>query len=111
MSFILPIRFSGLWTRNTRLISFTIQNKVQFDPTKDTDFTFSLGGPVTLVSQYNGTKLAADLAGKSKGALQNILVHYPEIEKADVVLRPFWKQSFPTKVKDIHIVAVTNTKK
>ncbi len=50
------------------------------------------------------TQLKKDLAGREKRALPTILSGYPSIAKAEVVIRPFWKTSFPNKPGDIKIV-------
>ena len=63
----------------------------------------TIGGTADLVWSYDESQLKTDLAGKDKGALTTILSGYPAIETAEVVLRPFWKQSFPESPDDIVI--------
>lgn len=62
---------------------------------------FSLSGNAHIIWQFNEEKLKEDLVGISKTALPTILSGYPAIEKAEVVIKPFWKQSFPEKADEI----------
>lgn len=65
--------------------------------------SFTLTGPVQVVSKVDTEKLAAELAGESKKNFNGILTQYPEIDSAELLLSPFWKTSFPSKSKKIHV--------
>lgn len=88
---------------NLSSLGFAMQNKTSFNPALDSSFTFTLTGPVSFLSQVDTAKFASDIAGKPKSSLPSVLVNYPSIERAEVVLRPFWKRSFPSNPKDITI--------
>jgi hypothetical protein len=62
---------------------------------------FSLTGNARIVWQFDEAKLKDDLLGTSKTALPTILGGYPAIQKAEAVIKPFWKQSFPEKSDEI----------
>lgn len=64
-------------------------------------------GSLTTGESFDTSALQSALAGKSKHQLQEILKMYPEIIKAEAVLHPFWKSSFPEDAKKIKIT-VTN---
>ena len=49
-------------------------------------------------------KLVADLLGKSKKDYNQILLKYPNIDSADLVISPFWKMSLPDKTRDIKVI-------
>ena len=66
-------------------------------------FTFLLNGTTTLVSAIDTEKLTAVLIGKPRKSLNAILAGYPGIAKAEVTMRPFWKQSFPETASEIVI--------
>ena len=68
--------------------------------------TFKLTGRPLIVWTYDEGKLAADLVGAQKTALPSILGGYPAIEKAEAVIRPFWKRSFPTQIADIELIEI-----
>ena len=63
----------------------------------------SVQGNTTVIFIFNEDALRADLAGRSKGALTTVLSGYPSIERAEAVVRPFWKRSFP-EADDIKII-------
>ena len=69
---------------------------------KDT-FTFSLVGNATLIWLYDEEKLKNDLVGRDKEAIHTILSGYPSIERAEVIVRPFWRRSFPDTTEEIKI--------
>lgn len=65
-------------------------------PTTDqTSFTFSLTGNVTLSYTVDPTRIAAAVAGKNRQEAEVALTNYPEVKRAVLILRPFWKTTFP----------------
>ncbi len=68
--------------------------------------TFKLTGRPQIVWEYDGEKLKADLANANKTALPSVLGGYPAIEKAEAVIRPFWKTKFPIELNQIEIIEV-----
>lgn len=64
---------------------------------------FQLTGAPRIVWTFDQERLKNDLLGASKTALTAILGAYPAIERAEAVVRPFWKRSFPDKIEDINI--------
>lgn len=67
---------------------------------------FELSGKPLIVWVFDEGKLKTDLLGAQKTALTNVLGGYPAIERAEAVVRPFWKRSFPDKLDEIEIVEV-----
>ncbi|MEX0917475.1 MAG: hypothetical protein WDZ90_03070 [Candidatus Paceibacterota bacterium] len=63
----------------------------------------SLEGEIRLVWNYDEAQLKEDLAGKDKAALPTILSGYQSIERAEVVVRPFWAQAFPENPEEISV--------
>lgn len=72
--------------------------------------SFKLTGEPRLVWTFDQGRLKNDLRGASKTALTAILGAYPAIERAEAVVRPFWKRSFPDKIEDITITEVVADK-
>lgn len=83
-------------------------NKEDAQPWKDDSFTFTLSGNAHIVWLFDQNQLKDDLVGKAKGAFQTILTGYPSIDEAQIVLRPFWRQTFPEKADDIKVELIIN---
>jgi len=66
--------------------------------------TFNLSGKPMFVWEYDGEKLAKDLAGLPKTAITNAVASYPGIDAARVHITPFWKRTFPADAVDIKII-------
>ncbi len=67
---------------------------------------FKLTGRPQIVWEYDTDGLKANLLGANKTALTSVLGAYPAIEKAEAVIRPFWKTKFPTNMNDIEVIEV-----
>lgn len=80
-----------------------VLDKTDSRPWEEEEFEFTVEGSVHIVWTFDEERLKEDLAGRAKVALPTILSGYPSINKAEVVLRPFWKRSFPDKVGKIKI--------
>lgn len=68
--------------------------------------SFSLKGTPSVIWQFDEAKLRRDLAGKPKRDVREILTAYPSIIKTDIITRPFWKKSLPSKERKIEIRTV-----
>jgi hypothetical protein len=84
-------------------LTIKVSDKANARPWEDEEFEFTVDGNVHIVWTFDEEKLKDDLAGRAKAALPTILSGYPSIDKAEVILRPFWKRSFPDKVEKIKI--------
>lgn len=84
-------------------LTITVSNKNDARPWEEEEFEFTVNGSAHIVWTIDEEKLKEDLAGRAKVALSTVLSGYPSIEQAEVVLRPFWKRSFPDKVSKIKI--------
>ncbi len=71
-----------------------------------TAISFNLSGKPHVIWKYDGDKLKTDLLNANKTALTSVLGGYKAIEKANAVIRPFWKTKFPTNIKEITITEV-----
>jgi len=90
--------------QNLENFTFAIQDKDQFDISSDSGFNFSLAGDSQIVWQYDERALVRDLRGLQKDRLNEVLVNYAGIQEAEVVTRPFWKQTLPSNAEEITIV-------
>lgn len=66
--------------------------------------TLTLSGRPTLVWQFDPGTLLEALAGKDKGAFQEVIQSFePAIMRAEASIRPFWKSAFPSNTEKIQI--------
>jgi hypothetical protein len=94
---------------NIKDLVFSLQNKNAFSATSTNSITFTLTGNATIVWQFDQTALKQDLAGKSRSDFQSLLASkYPAIDRIQLILSPFWQQTFPTDTKKI-IVDIVST--
>jgi hypothetical protein len=70
-------------------------------------FTFTLAGTAPLVYSVDSSRIAAAVAGKTRSAAEVAISNYPEVKRAIIILRPFWRQTFPQDPSAISIVPVT----
>lgn len=71
-------------------------------------FTFSLSGTASLVYSVDPARIAAAIAGKTRSAAEVALTNYPEVKRAIIILRPFWRQSFPEDPASISVVTAAS---
>ncbi|MBX4210583.1 hypothetical protein KW783_01275 [Candidatus Parcubacteria bacterium] len=84
-------------------LTFDIAHRDTFKPEETKSIDVVLTGNLTATWQFDREKLSQDLSGKSKKDLAVLLSSYQGIEKADAVIRPFWKTSFPQNASRIKI--------
>jgi hypothetical protein len=69
-------------------------------------FSFTLSGTASLVYTVDPVRIAAAIAGETRSAAEVALTNYPEIKRAVITLRPFWRQTFPADPASISVVVV-----
>jgi len=94
---------------NLNEINFEIKNRDEVEPWTEGRFIFSLKGEVNFEWLYDEVMLKNDFVGQPKSETNNILANYNGIEKAEVEITPFWKNSFPRSTSQIQIVKNLNT--
>lgn len=93
---------SDIYIPNIQGLNFSLVGPgVSFSQMQDAVFTLS--GSAKIVWRIDADKLALDMLGKKKKDFNQILSQYPSIASAQLVLRPFWKTSFPEKSKSIEV--------
>ena len=71
--------------------------------TQATSFAFDLAGTASFVYTVDPTRVAAAVAGKTRTEAEVALTNYPEIKRAVLILRPFWRQAFPQDPSSITV--------
>lgn len=67
------------------------------------EFAFSLAGNTKVLWSVDPSKIASAVAGKTSAQAETVLAGYPEVERAALVLRPFWNRSFPADPAKIDV--------
>ena len=67
------------------------------------DISFNLLGTVKVVWKVDGNKITEDLLGRNKKGFNQILRQYSNIDSADMVIKPVWRNSFPDKINKIKV--------
>lgn len=70
---------------------------------------FTLRGNAHIVWLYDAEKLKSTLAGKQKSELLAALSNFPTLEKADLVIRPFWSSTIPSNIGKITVKETAGT--
>ncbi|MFH1402216.1 MAG: hypothetical protein ABIG87_01150 [Patescibacteria group bacterium] len=91
---------------NLNELAFEIKNKTQAKPWVEGRFVFSLKGKTDFEWLFDAEKLKNDFVGRLKSDTDSILSKYKSIELATVVIKPFWKSSFPRSTGKIEIVKI-----
>ena len=71
-----------------------------------TTFSFTLSVTAELIYTVDSARIAAAVAGETRSAAEVALTNYPEVKRAVIILRPFWRQSFPKDPSTISVVVV-----
>ena len=85
-------------TDNLLLASVSMPNP------SDEVFSFTIAGTVSLMYTVDQNRISAAVAGKTRSAATVALTNYPEVKRARVILRPFWRQTLPQDPSSISIV-------
>jgi hypothetical protein len=84
-------------------LGFAAKTGTSTKPWESSLLNFTLNGTTTLVSAIDTDKLKNELVSKPRKSLSAVLTSYPGVAKATVMMRPFWKQSFPANPSEIMI--------
>jgi hypothetical protein len=87
--------------------NLTLSGTSSSTPSASTSFSFSLGGTATVVWQVDPMKVAGAVAGKSRASAQSVLTGFPEIGRALLTLRPFWRGAYPSDPSQITVTVET----
>jgi hypothetical protein len=72
--------------------------------------TFSLSGETSIVWIVEAAKVSGAVAGKTRDSAEAILAGFPEVERAVLVIRPFWEGKLPQDPEDIEIKVAEGAK-
>ena len=81
----------------------TLKPAIEGNPAGAQTYAFNLSGNTTIEWKIDEVNIAGAVAGKSRDSAQVMLSGFPEVDKAVLVLRPFWSQTFPQDPEKIKI--------
>lgn len=79
--------------------------------TEDDEILINIKGQPEFKWITDEEKLKESVAGEKKEDLKRLLASYPSITRAEAVLKPFWKKSFPSKPSRVKITQVDDLEK
>lgn len=96
--------YSGQAVHLTDTSGLTLTPSTPDAPTADQGtFAFSLAGKTTIEYDVDTQKIAGAVAGKDRNTAYSIIQSFPEVSKAVLTVRPFWKSSFPEDPSSIKV--------
>jgi hypothetical protein len=104
---ILGQEYAGQPVMLQNVKDLTLASASSTPPSASAPFTFTLSGKADIVWVVDPGKIAAAVAGKSRAAAEPVLTGFPEIHKAYLTLRPFWRSTFPDDPADIEVTVNT----
>ena len=99
-------QYNGEQVTVPNLASITLVPGGPITAGSDAGFPFTLSGSIKIVWTVNSDDVKKLFAGQKKSALTTILSDVPAIDRAEVVLKPFWKQSFPSDPNRITVTQI-----
>lgn len=97
-------QYNGESVTIPKIESLAFSSTSELSPKTDTSVSFSLAGTASVLWSVNSNDIVSSLAGAKKAQFQAILGSKTSVDKAQVVIKPFWKQSFPTDTSRITVV-------
>jgi len=68
-----------------------------------TELSVAVSGTVDIVWKVSADQIKTGIAGKTREAAETVLSNIPGIDRAELILRPFWRNSFPTDSEKITV--------
>lgn len=94
--------------QNPSELTFSLQEKEGIDLANEESILFTLSGTAKLEWVIDNSAVREDFANRHKNDTQTILSKYPSIERANVIMRPFWRRTFPANPEEIEIKKVVD---
>lgn len=74
-----------------------------------TSFSFTLSGTASLMYVIDPIRIATAVSGKTREASRVAVSNFPEVKRAIIMLKPFWRQTFPQDPASISVVVREST--
>ena len=89
--------------------SLTLVPQAGIPDASATSFTFTLTGTANLTYTIVPSRISAAVAGKTRSQAEVALTNYPEVKRAILILRPFWRSTFPADPASIAVTVASST--
>lgn len=97
-----------LYIKNLDDLDISVSNK-SLQPWAEDTLIIDVAGKAVFQWSVDTKDLINAVSGKPKSQIKNILSSYDEIERAEVVLKPFWLSNFPTDPEKINVEVVLDS--
>lgn len=67
------------------------------------EISADIEGTVDIVWKVSADQIKTEIAGKSRDAAETVLGNIPGIDRAELILRPFWRSEFPADTEKITV--------
>ena len=94
---------------NISALTFVPSVTTPLNPDTNTSISFSFNGMIKIIWKIKTEDVQQALVGKDKSGFSATIAAIVGIEKADLVIKPFWKQSFPDDAKKITVDVIYPT--
>jgi len=95
---------SDVFLYNISNLKFSLENKDLIAFTDANEINFNLSGDLKMVWRVDQNKILSEILGKNKKDFNKILSEYPDIESANLSIKPIWKTTIPENNKKIKIL-------
>ena len=95
---------SEVYMPNIRDLVFSLSDRGSPSFADVRSISFTLSGTPKIIWKVDEGKFVADILGKKKKDFNEILSKHPNIDSAELVLRPFWKTYFPEEGESIEVI-------
>jgi hypothetical protein len=96
-----------VYVSNLESLTLTLDNPAAFTPTSKT-LSFKLTGAPRFVWSVDAAAVAMGLADQKRANIKAILAKFEAIDRANVVIQPFWILSLPAKPERITVEVANN---
>ncbi|MFA6586265.1 MAG: hypothetical protein WCS86_03855 [Candidatus Paceibacterota bacterium] len=95
---------SDVYIPNIRDLIFSLADKESIDFANVKKISFTLVSTPKIIWKIDEAKFINSILNRKKSEFNQILMQFPNIDSAELVIRPFWKSSFPEKSKSVQII-------
>lgn len=95
---------NDVYISNIKDLTISISKKDEVVASEATKIDFNIYGVPKLVYKIDAENLAVSLVNKNKKDFNQILLKYPNIDSANLSIKPIWRSSFPEKIKNIKVI-------
>ncbi len=89
--------------KNIDTLNFVLDDMSNFNPSTTKEISFKLDGNANFVWNIDREAVAQSLVGQKRANIRAILANYESVDRANVVIQPFWILSLPKNPAKIQV--------